>query len=396
MKSLATDEATASPAPVESLTFAELLRVIFEHRTLLWLGTLAGLVLGVAYIFFFGALYRSDGVMNLREVTFAEYKRYSPALSDRERFIEYAGRAKVFSDADLNTVRAAIAGSAALTKWIHPLFTMTKADVKDVAATPIDANQFTGAEIDVGMNSRDLAQKLVVVCGGYGRPIVMKGQTHALVLPGLATSVSELSGKELEILRSKFDLDRLKERRSALQAVAGRYQGADRQTQQRQVISTQDGGERYLSPVTQVIGVEAQIIEINSDLAGLERDAARLRVLIAYYKDARMRLESAKIGEQMAVLELAFADLARRSDLSGDAARDAVGSIRAEIEELRAYNTDYLRLAGTPVSRSQIGSILVWAPVLLATLIAFVLSLLSAIVMTWWRHNRSAVFGAPG
>ena len=117
------------PASVESLTFADLLRVFIEHRKLLWIGTLAGLVIGVVYVAFVGALYRSEAVLNLRYISFAEYKRYSPALADRARFLEYTAKSKRFSDSELNTIRGAIAGSEGLGKWTHPLFTITKADV---------------------------------------------------------------------------------------------------------------------------------------------------------------------------------------------------------------------------------------------------------------------------
>ncbi|HEY3178816.1 MAG TPA: hypothetical protein VGL25_08045 [Casimicrobiaceae bacterium] len=381
------------PASVESLTFADLLRVFIEHRKLLWVGTLAGLVIGVVYVAFVGALYRSEAVLNLRYISFAEYKRYSSALADRDRFLEYAAKSNRFSDSEINTVRGAIAGSEALGKWIHPLFTITKADVKDAAETPKDANQFTGVTVDVSLNSRELADKLAIACGDYVHDFVMEGKIYDLILPGLATSVTDLTRKQVDILRSKFDLERLKQRRTELQAIAARYRSAERETQQRQVISTQDGGERYLSPVTQVIGVEAQIIEANSDLSGLERDVQRLTVLIDYYRDTRKRLESAKLGEQLAAIQQAFADLQKQKDLTTDAARDAAESIRGELEQLRSYNDDYLRMAGTPSARSQLRSIVVWAPLLLATLIGLLLSMLAAIVLAWWRRNASSVVG---
>src|SRR5207248_1033419 len=130
-----------SPIKVDvgSLTFADLLRVVFERRKMLLICTAAAVLLGAIYVIFFGALYRSEAVLNLRYVSFAEYKRYSPALSDRDRFIEYAARSKQFSDDDIERIRRAIGGPDALNRWIRPLFTITKADVKEAAETPEDA-----------------------------------------------------------------------------------------------------------------------------------------------------------------------------------------------------------------------------------------------------------------
>jgi hypothetical protein len=143
--------------------------------------------------------------------------------------------------------------------------------------------------------------------------------------------------------------------------------------------------------VTQVIGVEAQIVEANSDISGLQRDVDRLNVLISFYGDARIRLEKARLGDQLPAIEQAFADLPQKRDLSSESARDAVATIRGDLELLRAYNDDYLRLSAVPSSRSQLGSIAVWAPIILAALVGFLLSLLIAITLEWWRENRSAV-----
>jgi len=378
----------------QSFTFVDLLYAVLKHRMLLAIGTLVALLCGILYVFFLGGLYRSEAVLNLRYVSFAEYKRYSTALADRERFLEFAARSKRFSDTELDKVRRALGGPEALGKWVHPLFTITKADVKDAAETPKDANQFTGVDIDVTLNSREVAQNLVLVGSDYIRSFVIEGRILDLVLPGLATARADLSKKEIDILRSRFDLERLKQRRSELQVIANRYRGVDRETQQRQVISTQDGGEKYLSPVTQVIGVEAQIVEANSDISGLQRDVDRLNVLISFYSDARTRLEKARLGEQLPAMEQAFAELPQKRDLNSESARDAVATIRADLEQLRAYNDDYLRLAALPSSRSQLGSIIVWAPIILAALVGFLLSLLIAITWEWWRENRSAVMSA--
>jgi hypothetical protein len=226
------------------------------------------------------------------------------------------------------------------------------------------------------------------------RDFVIAGKINDYVLPGLATAMAELAHKEIDMLRSRFDLRRLEERRSELEKVASRYRGIERESQQRQVISTQDGGERYLSPVTQIIGVEAQIVEANSDLAGLQRDIDRLNVLIPFFKDIRSRLASAKLGEQFGAFELAFNDLKARVDPKGDAATDALATVRGELERFRAYEADYLRLASAPSSQSQLGSIYVWAPVVLATLIGFLVAFFVAIAAEWWRRNRAFVVNA--
>ena len=374
---------------VQALTVAELVSLVLQRRWLLVTGFLLGLVLAAIYVAFASPLYRTQSVFNLQYILFAEYKRYSPALTDRDRFIDYATRSEKFSGSELEKIRRLISGSDAVGKWIHPIFAITKTDIKDVAELPKDPNVFAGVEIDISLNSGELAQKLAVVCGNYVRDFILDGKIQDLVMPGVSSSSTELTRKELDIIRQTFDLEQLKRRRDELKSVANRYPGSSRETQ-RQVISTQEGGERYLSPVTQVIGVEAQIVEANADLGSLRRDTERLRALIEFYKQARTGIATAKTGEQLGLLKGLFNSMQAKTGAS-EAVRDAIGSIRVELDQLQALSTDYMRFAGVPSSQSQLRSVLVWSPLVLGPVIGLMLAMLLAIAVEWWRRNQAAI-----
>jgi hypothetical protein len=379
------------PVSTESLSVAELIGVMLGHWRILLAGSLIGLLLAVVYVWQFSPLFRSRGIFNLQYISFAEYKRYSPALADRDRFLEYAARKHQFSDAQLESIRRAINGPDALNKWIHPVFTITKTDVKDVAETPRDAFQFTGVEIDIGLNSRELAQKLLLVCGDYVRDFVIEGRIFDLVVPSLTTSLVELQRKEIDILTENFELDQLKRRRDQLKGVANRYPGAAREVQH-QVVSTQEGGNRYLSPLTQVVGLEAQIIEGNSRLARMKRETDRLRTLINFYSEARARIVAGKTGDQLSALADIFEQLQKAPDANDEAVRDAIATIRVELDQLRALSSDYMRFAGAPSTQDQFRSISVWSPMILGPIVGLLLAILVAIVAEWWSRNRTEVF----
>jgi hypothetical protein len=390
MNRISSDAITAALPSVESLTLAELVRVMIERWKLLLIGTLLGLLLAVLYVWLWSPLYRSQGVFNLQYISFVEFKRYSPALTDRARFLDYAARKQKLSESELDWVRRAIGGSEALNKWVRPVFTITKTDVKDAAETPKDANQFSGVEIDVSTNSPELAQKLATVGGEYVRDFVLEGKIHDLVLPSFTASMTELNRKEIDLINASFELSQLKRRRDELLGVASRYPGAARESQ-RQVISTQDGGERYLSPVTQVVGIEAQIIEVSSELVRLDREKRRIGALIDFYSAARSGIAAAKTGDQLSVVDGVYSQMQQRPDASDEAIRDAITTIRVAVDELRALHTDYMRFAGLPSTQSQFRSILVWSPLLLGPMVGLLLAMFVAIVLEWWRRNRAEV-----
>jgi hypothetical protein len=212
------------------------------------------------------------------------------------------------------------------------------------------------------------------------------------VLPGLTAATTKLMRQERDVIRANFDLDQLKRRREDMMSIATRYPSAARESQ-RQVISTQDGGERYLSPVMQVVGIEAQISETKSDLARSEFEMDRLKTLIDFYKEVRARIATAKTGEHLAAINDTFNALLARKDV-GDPARDATRTIGVEVEQLRALRSDYMRFAGTPSAQGQFRSILVWSPLVLAPIIGLLLAMLVAILLEWWWRNRTAVLSA--
>lgn len=51
----------------------------------------------------------------------------------------------------------------------------------------------------------------------------------------------------------------------------------------RQVLSVQKGGSRFLSPVTQLVGIESTLADLRRSPAQLERDSEKLSVRAEFF-----------------------------------------------------------------------------------------------------------------
>ena len=65
-------------------------------------------------------------------------------------------------------------------------------------------------------------------------------------------------------------------------------------------MSIQEGGSRFLAPVTQLVGIESTLADLRRDLAELERDREKLPARAEYF--SRCYSELAKIGEHGVII----------------------------------------------------------------------------------------------
>jgi len=373
------------------LSLRDLVRLMWRRKILLGVGAAIGLACGVAYIPLLSAPFRNDAVLQLQAVTFQEYKRYSAALADETRFVAFATSTGQFSDGEIATVRADVRRMGTLDKWIRPLFTVTKVDVKDLPETPKDSSTFTGVEIDVELNSAELARKVALASGEYVRDFVVGGRIYDWVLPGVAENLALLSRADLAITRTNFELGQAGRRRAELAQLVDRFPNADR-ISQRQVISVQNGAEKFLPPVTQLIGVEAELVNLRSQMLYLQRDRERLKLLVDFFEQARDRIREARTGsEQLAALNKLFSAIEKLPASNGEAGREAIETIRVELNQLRGLHADMIRYLTAPAEYQRVRQIRVVSPLLLGLGIGLLGAIFFAIFADWWRRNRATI-----
>lgn len=346
-------------------------------------------LLTLVYMWNTSLLWRGEAVLQTPTVSLSEYKRYSVALADRDGFSAFLGNRKVLTQGEIDEVRARIPVNEGIFAWVRPAFAFTKGDVKDVPDIAKLENQFVGADILVEERSEALTGKLVVAVGEYVADAVIRGRILDYVTPKYNDTRIALAKLENEFLQQTFLLAQQQKRLDDMRDIARRYPEASRESS-RQVVSLEKGGARYFSPVTQLVGVESHISELNELLRKLSRDREKLESDLAFFALARSQTEKAPFGDQrLAMLEKSLVDAYKERDVKRDAVRESFNAVRMDVGQIRYIASDGMRFVSPPVVRKPSYRRLALAT-LAATVGGLVIALGVSLAVAWWQGGPGA------
>ena len=338
------------------------------------------------------ALYRGEGVLQMPTVSLSDYKRYAITLLDGATFMSFLRTRKDFTPEDIAFVRSQMPTGEGASRWIRPAFAFTKGDVKDLPELLKLENQVVGADIQVEGRNPEFAHKLANAVGEYLGDAIVRGRILDLVGSNLNNTRTLLGKLENEALQNQFLLTQQQQRLADMRAISRRYPEAARENP-RQVVSLENGGERYFSPITQIVGLESYIAEINETVRKLDRDRETLESDLAFYTLARDRIDKATLGrEKLALLETALVDAFRNRDTARDAVRESNNTVKLNVGQIRYLANDGLRFIAPPVVRDpSYGRVL--AITAAAAVAGALLAALVSLALAWGESLRTTQRG---
>jgi hypothetical protein len=160
-------------------------------------------------------------------------------------------------------------------------------DIKDASATTM-----LGLELTVGARTEPVAHDMVNILAGYFINAVVRERIRAWTLAGKVEAQSQEKVVRADILRAELDIELYGQRVGDMKALLARYPDAARMDA-RQVVSVNpaEGGERYLSPLAQLVGAESAISQRRELIRRWQRELRQKAVLSRFYADADALLE---------------------------------------------------------------------------------------------------------
>jgi len=158
-------------------------------------------------------------------------------------------------------------------------------------------------------------------------------------------------------------------------------------------VSIQEGGDRFLAPVTQLVGIESALAGLRQDLAELERDKEKLTVLAEYF--SRCYSELPKIGERGAslfsLLKSAKEEVFKNKDLNQDHLKEVFNNLNINLQtfEFIFYQNSRF-ISGPTVPDTHVKprkSIIV----IVSCLGSFFLFAILALILHWWEGNKKSI-----
>lgn len=155
-------------------------------------------------------------------------------------------------------------------------------DIKDAAGPTV-----LGLELTANARSGDLAGQMLKGLAGYYTNAFVRERIRSWILAGKIESQSQLMAVKAEVLKAELDIELSKRRAEDLKTLLTRYPDSSK-LDTRQVVSVNaaEGGERYLSPLAQLVGVETSISQKREAITRLQRDLLQKEVLAKYFAAA--------------------------------------------------------------------------------------------------------------
>jgi len=194
-------------------------------------------------------------------VTLPEYKIYDTVLMDSRAFLEYLKRHELLSGEEMATVRKLNQNC------IEPLYAYTDQEVKNVKPQ----EQFIYAvQLSWKGPSPTLAQKMVHAIGLFVKNTIEKKVMEGYVTQGYQEAYTNVQEFKRGLINLGFSLKQNEQKLADLKKIAQGSPEAGQLTG-REVVSVDQGGQRYLPPSTQIVAAQVEIADTRLEIAETER-----------------------------------------------------------------------------------------------------------------------------
>ena len=209
-------------------------------------------------------------------------------------------------------------------------------DIKDAPATAL-----LGLELTADARTVTMAQEMIGIISGYYANAVMRERIRGWALTGKVEAQPQQKGLEADILRAELDIGLLARRAEDMKAVLARYPDAARMDA-RQLLSVNpaEGGERYLSPLAQLVGAESAISQRRESISRWQRELKQKRVLSDFFSAAEAEIErEIDVAKLLSSLRAISGKTFTHADAAMEWNREAALRIDAALDNFRAMRS---------------------------------------------------------
>lgn len=371
------------------------IRTLWKRKWLILGGTALVTLLAAAITLVLPKVYRSGGFFQLsgytQRISVPEYKKSSSLFTSPIRFIRFAREKKLFQGEELQKLMGIYGDPDELAKAVSPIFSYSREDVRETGQGSPEVNYVLGTTIYAENHSADSARQTVYTLGLFLRDCILYRKLNDYVNNKYNEASSILRKIENMIIDANFNLDLQKRKKEELKLILGRYPDAGKYGS-REIIPPGDAGYRYLSPVTQLVGVESTIADFKGALIVYQRDREKNLVDLEISTKAKEIVERNRFGE-MAFLEImSFADgFFKAKGLAQGFRQTAANQFYIEMEVYRTLFYEDMRFLSGPPFPAKVVRPWKRLIVVIAFFLSFFFFLFIAMASEWWQKNKKLI-----
>lgn len=427
---MATNEKKNNRQDEIDLTF--LLKVVLKRKIPIILGTVLITVISIIISLIVPKVYESNGFLILsqqkpfslptetrslpKELTAARkdslqspeesgitlvprYKSYFQNFSKADNFWLFLQNSPEFQKRDDKTIikkRFKDINPEDFISIFSPVYAYSKKDMEVLAQINKDIiNYVVGIRIKIESSHPEQAQYLVNNFGGYIRNSMLNQELTNYINTSLKEAKTSFKEYEIDIIENKFNLRQLQIKKKDIEAILKNYPDS-KNIELRQVVSVEKGGNIYLSPITQIVGIESLIAELNRTLERQKREKEIEKIKIDFFNQAKKLTEKLDVKKESKLL-IKIRTLKETEFQKKDKQLDKVKQVFNELTNtFENYHNKYyekIRFSSVPEIPEKHIKPKKRMIVILTFCLAFLFWILLAFVMEWWENNRKKIIG---
>ena len=277
------------------------------------------------------------------------------------------------------------------------MYAFAKEDAREFTQLPQDeSNSVIGLNLAYEAGSPENASGYVSFFGNYIRDCFLYVTLYNYVMDGDNNALSEINKNENDIIDVKFQLLQNEKKMKDIRAILANYPESAKM-ENRQLVSVQERGERFLAPVTQLVGIESTLADMRRQLAKLEWDKEKLTIRSEYF--TRCNNELKKFGEHgesiYLLLKSIKEEVFKNKDLRKDEVKEVFNNLNIDLKafELAFFsNSRFVSGPTIPDTHTKPRIIIV---VTVAFFSSFFIFVILAFVLHWWQKNKRSITSVP-
>ena len=404
--------------------------IFWRQRKLILFGTLAVTLLAAAVSFFIPKTYRSDGFYQLgnpekqvrknkndnkedkedkedkkdKEALLEKkkdfiglpitlYNKRAPQFYNPDQLQFFVSQEKLFGEKDLKEIKSRFQTAAAIEEWIKPWYAFSKENLREfVQVSKDESNSVLGLKLSYEANSPQKAYNYVYFFSRYVQDCLLYVSLFDYIKEEYSMVISKLSENENDIIDLEYKLLGDTKKMLDIKAILTKYPEAAK-IENRQLVSVQDEGFRFLAPVTQLVGIESALADLRRDLAELEWDKEKLVMRREYFSkcnDALNKLD--RRGKIIfSQLESIKFEVFKNKDFRKGTVKEAVNDLSIDLQVFDlAFFTNCRFITGPTLPLRHIKprkSIIV----VLTCFVSFFFFIFLTLVLHWWQSNKKRI-----
>lgn len=321
------------------------------------------------------------------------YKNSSPQFFNPNRLLFFASLEKSLNIEDLQDIKNTFRTETDIGKWVKPIFAYTSEDTREFAQiSRSEINSVIGLNLHYEADSPQKAQKYVWLLGNFFRDCLLDNALYDYIMDRYLTTKSELFQIENDIIDGTFALQQNSLKALTIKKILTKYPSSVK-IENRQLVSIQDGGARFLSPLTQLVGIEAEMADQHQILNKMQREKDKLAIKLDYY--SRCKAEMAGNRNQGVIffnlLKSIKHEMFKKMDFNKDTVRRVSNSLNIDLQAFDLIFFFNCRFISEPTMPDKP----IKLPIARIVVVTFILStlfmLILAVTLAWWQEYKHAM-----